>query len=294
MTRTHPMSIDTRPLGRVGAERRTRSSRRRCRRRGTAPARRGRRSRRGTTSAASSSPESSSGVTPSASCAAVEELVAVRRVARRARRGRADARRRRARRAPLRYSRSTATVRVDRVGCERARAVDALAEAGDAHAPVERARAWRRGAGPSTSATSRRTEFVPMSIAADPGHAASTARRLDAVASSCGDPPADGIVAAGEEVRRSARAGTSRPCGCRRRRRDGRGPAWPAGDRGVALGRVARRARPASASRIDGRLGGAHAAGRLEPRHRTVSSRIDEPVARRHRRAVAGEAARCG
>ena len=88
-------------------------------------------------SAASSSPESSSGVTPERVVRGGEELVAVRRVARRARGG--GAHRGDAvlveRGAVLAQHRDRA---LDRLGRERARAVDALTEAGDAHAPVER------------------------------------------------------------------------------------------------------------------------------------------------------------
>ena len=218
-----------------------------------------------------------------------EEVVAVGRVARRARGGGAHAVRRRSSSSAPRYSRSTRRCASIASGASARVRVDALTEAGDAHPPVERARAWRRGAVPSTSATSRRTEFVPMSTAATPRHDPRRPRPACRPVEASRDPRADGVVAAGEEVRRSGRGGTSRPCGCRRRRRTGAGPAWPGGDR-------RRRARPRTARGRRASASGSTAASAARTPPAASSRRparlqvgVDEPVARGHRRAVAGE-----
>ena len=100
-----------------------------------------------------------------AASAGVEEVVAVRRVTRRAGRRRAHALRRRARSISSRYSRSTATVRSIASGCSRARRVDTLTEARDPRVALDGSERARRRR-PSTSATSRRVELVPMSMAA--------------------------------------------------------------------------------------------------------------------------------
>ena len=144
-------------------------------------------------SAASSSPESSSGVTPSASCAAVKNssrllasraaLVAVartwvtpcsvERVAVLAQHGRRA---------------------LDGLGRERAGAVDALTEAGDAHAPVERddlGVAWRRAVDLGDEQAHRVGADVDRG---DPRHGATATRWV-------AGPAADGVVAAGEQVR---------------------------------------------------------------------------------------------
>ena len=143
-------------------------------------------------SAASSSPESSSGVTPSASRAAVKNssrlvasraaLVAVARTWVTPCSASAS-----------RYSRSTAVVR-------------SIASGASARASTpwpRRVMRMRRSSGttlasrgdvPSTSATSRRTELVPMSTAATRLHGAPR-REFEVVG-----PATDGVVAAGEEV----------------------------------------------------------------------------------------------
>ena len=94
--------------------------------------------------------------------------------------------------------------------------------------------------------------------------------------------------------RRSARAGTSRRCASRRRRRTGRGPAWsPASaasrSRGVARvrGAAARRDRPrASAARTP--------PADFEARDAHAELAVDQPVAGRHRACRRRGAARCG
>ena len=104
------------------------------------------------------------------------ELRAVGRVAHRRGQHRGGALARRAPRSPRRTASSTASTRSPRRVAERAGGVDALAEAGDDRAPLDLGHARRR----STSATSSRVEFVPMSTTATrvswPG-AASARRR---------------------------------------------------------------------------------------------------------------------
>ncbi len=134
--RTHPMSSDTKPVG--SSVPRTSSvdpPPMSTTRKGAGASRSAVAPRN--ESAASSSPDSSSGVTPSASSAGSKK--SSRLVASRA----ALVAVARTRSAPYssiaaRYSRSTSTVRCNRLGCERTGAIDALAEPGDAHPPVER------------------------------------------------------------------------------------------------------------------------------------------------------------
>ena len=149
-------------------------------------------------------PQSSSGRTPSSCLGRVEELVAVRRVARRARRGHAHALDAESRRSRSRYSREhrDACARSRRDASRRAR-VDALTEPGDPRAPVDvasgasrRRRRRRRRAGASSWCRCR------------PPRRASCVRRRPRAARR--DPTPDRIVAAREMNRRSARAGTSR------------------------------------------------------------------------------------
>ena len=200
----------------VGAERRTRSSRRRCRRRGTGrrPGR-GRPSRRGTRAGPPPRRSAARAATPSGFARPAEEVVAVGRVARRRRRRHA-----RTRSTP----RSSITLAVlaqhrdgplDRVGCERAGVrVDALAEAGDVHAPVERSRTRRRPSGVGVGDEQAGRVRADVDATRDRGGSSM------APASRSGDPAADRVVAAGEipgvvrvEALDPARVPPTPPCG---------------------------------------------------------------------------------
>ena len=153
-----------------------------------------------------------------------------------------------------RYSRSTASVRSIASGCSVRVSVDALAEARDLRAALDG------------------DELGVAAAAVDVGDEQTRRVRADV----------DGRDARHREVllrpsgrpdrrrrrgcTRSARAGTSRRAACRRRRRADADPRDPAGARRRARARSAR-ARRASSSGVDRGFGGAHAAGRLEPRH---------------------------
>ena len=214
------------------------------------------RSRRGTTSAASSSPESSSGV----------DAERVERRRRRSRRGssrrarrswpwRARVRRR-ARRCAPRYSRRTSTVRVDRLGCERTGAVDALAEPGDAHPPVERVQLGV-AAGAVDVGDEQARRVRPDVDRRDPCHRAPP---RSCVNRRCIDPQLTPVGVARcvrpirrrgrcrrRGTRRSGRGGTSRPCGSRPRHRADGGRRARRGARRRARPRT-RRARPGAPS----------------------------------------------
>ena len=247
-----------------------------------AGASRARRSRRGTTARASSSPESSSGSTPSASRRGTEEVVAVRRRrAPRSSRWPARAVTPSSSIAP-RYSRSTATVRSIASGCEPAGRVDPLAEARDAHPPVERCRPCRR-AGRAVDVGDEQPDRVGPDVDRGdaPAHAGSPPDR-------CRDPRADRVVAAGEPVRVvGVQALHARP-GCRPRHPTAADRRGRPGSRRRAR-RRRRRGRPRERVGVDLGLGRPHAAGGLEPGDAAVELGVDEPVAGRHRRAVAGE-----
>ena len=134
--------------------------------------------------------------------------------------------RRRARRAAAPYSSSTASVRAIASGCESPVAVDALTEAGDR---MRRSMVVTRrvGAAPSTSATSRRTELVPMSTAA---RRRLTPRPLDAVRASSrasAQPPTGSSPPARSHGVVGVQALHAR-CACPPTPPHGRGPSWSA------------------------------------------------------------------
>ena len=250
---------------------RTRSSRRRCRRPGTAPGAVPRSSRVAPAkdSAASSSPVTTSGSTPSALADAADELVAVRGVAggrgrdephplgARARaitRGVASAARRRCAPAPR--------GRAGRCGRRPARA-------GRSPSAGRRRAACRPPA--STSATSSRIEFVPQSIAATRVTSAPPPRRPATQA-----PPAhqsrqqrERLVA--ERVDARARRPASAPTStCRHFTRSGMPPAETPVDlrhlaERVARGRGSPRARPGSAAASSGSLASRSVISRIRP-----------------------------
>ena len=175
-------------------------------------------------------------------------------------------------------------------GSSRPVRVDALAQPGD------RASAARRvppsPSGPA-SATSRRIELVPQSMAATRSRhrsAPDVGDRRSPVAARAGRRPSGRPGRRRRPgTRRSGRAGTSRPAGCRPTPPDGRGPV-------VVGGQRPRRARRRSAR---GRRRARRGRPRPRPaaRRRSDSSRptadrtlgIDQPVAGRHGRAVVEE-----
>ena len=171
-----------------------------------------------------------------------------------------------------RYSRSTASVRSIASGCSvRSRSTPWPRRVICVRRSTVTSLASRPR--PSTSATSRRVELVPMSIAAT---------RVIAGAPRPNGPPDRRRPRGGT---RGARAGTSRRGRCRRRPRSAAGRRDRARARRRVRGRSARAPRRAS-SGVDRGFRGAHAAGRLEPRDPQRQVGVDEPVARRHRRAV--------
>ena len=205
-------------------------------------------------SRASSSPPSSSGRTPTTASAAVEEVVAVGGVAG-GRRGRhPHPARRRGGRGPGRYSVRTATVRSMASGASRPVASTPW--------PRRVMRMSRSRVAPSASATSRRVELVPQSIAA---RRPVTVAALCSLGQAVGDPAADGVVAAGQVPgvvgveALDALAGAADAA-----RRPGAGVAGGQGR--VALGRVAG-VGPGQLGRVDGRLRRPHPARRLQPAH---------------------------
>ena len=100
------------------------------------------------------------------------------------------------------------------------------------------------------------------------------------------DPAPDRIVAAREVVGVVRVQALHAARACRRRRRAGAGPAWSGGS-AASRSRAYRSCAARSSSAIDRGFGRADAAGRLEPRRPApTASRIDQPVAGRHRRAV--------
>ena len=125
---------------------------------------------------------------------------------------------------------------LDRVGMQRAVAVDALAEAGDLRAPLDGARASRRGrgrrrrrrAGGSSWCRCRPRRHASLQVLLAPSARRDRRRRRGG--------------------RRSARAGTSRRARVPPTPPLGRGPAWSAGERGVALGARSARARRRASS----------------------------------------------
>ena len=137
---------------------------------------------------------------------------------------------------------------LDRLVGQPAGGVHALAQPGDACCAGRGCRAGRRrvAAPPGRGSSSCRSRWRRRCVTSE------TLRWRSRPVDPLVDPAPDRVVAAGEVPGVVGVQALDARCGCRRRRPTGRGPAWPGGSAGVALGGVAAWA---AASRVGVDLG---------------------------------------